>query len=217
MRFPVHESYTVAWFKLANFISRGEKERALNVYKLLMHSVGDEAVRHQLEGDILLAFDDDRAIDCYHSAANVYKQSGKIQQAIGVYEHLSSFKNDEKILEALFDLYVALEQESAILNTFSRLAKICLEKNNFKVISHLLYKCILTISPSLHGFLSIRFVRALLLYDEKNKHILYYVEQTVDILKEKNSEEDLLQFLSLLQELDEKIYHNAIGYLDQKF
>lgn len=100
MRLLRSDSYNVAWFKLADFVSRGEKERALSVHKLLMHSVQDEAVPYQLEGDILLAFDDDAALDRYHVAANIYKKASKMKQAASVYEHVTFFKQDEKILEA---------------------------------------------------------------------------------------------------------------------
>lgn len=217
MRFPVHASYTVAWFKLADFVARGEKERALHVHKLLMHSVGDEAVSFQLEGDILLAFDDDGAIDCYHIAANLYKKAGKMQQAVSVYEHLSSFKDDDKVLEALLDIYCLLKHEDSMLNTFSRLARVCLENDNFTTISHLFYKYLFNSPTSLQGFFCIRFVTALILYDEKNLQINSYVQQTIDVLEEHNSEEDLLQFLSYLEGLDKQMYHNAIEYLDHNF
>jgi len=81
MRLPTNRSYTLAWFKLANFVNRGEKERALNVLKLLMHSIQDEAVPYQLEGDLLLAFDDNAALDRYHVAANLHKITGKTTKA----------------------------------------------------------------------------------------------------------------------------------------
>ncbi len=50
--------YTIAWFKLAECVSRGEKERALGVYRLLSHSLDDSALVCQLEGDIFLSFND---------------------------------------------------------------------------------------------------------------------------------------------------------------
>ena len=217
MRFPANESCTIAWFKLADFIARGEKERALTVHKLLMHSVQNEALAYQLEGDILLAFDDDAAIDRYHIAANLYKKAGKIQQAVSIYEHVSLFKNDERILEALFDTYFLLKNENRILDTFSRLAKVCLQNNNFNLISHLFYKCILQCPETLHGFLGIRFVRALILYDETNKQINSYVQQTIDLLEQQNNHEELFVFLSQLEGLNKQLYHNAKQYIDNNF
>src|SRR3989338_9191037 len=107
MRMLGGERSSIAWFKLADFVARGEKERALSVQRLLMHSVVQEtALMYQLEGDILFAFNDDAALDRYHIAANLYKKSGKIKEAVSVYEHAALFKEDEKIFEALLDIYI---------------------------------------------------------------------------------------------------------------
>ncbi len=85
--------HNVAWFKLAEFIVRKEKERALSVFKLLVHSITDQAFTNQLEGDILLAFDDAGALDRYHTAAHLYKQDHNYQKAIAVYEHVATRPN----------------------------------------------------------------------------------------------------------------------------
>ena len=44
--------YSVAWFKLAEFVTRKEKERAFGVYRLLSHSIADRAFAAQLEACI---------------------------------------------------------------------------------------------------------------------------------------------------------------------
>lgn len=214
MRLPACESYTVAWFKLADFVARGEKERALTVLKLLMHSIQDEAIPYQLEGDVLLAFDDDAALDRYHIAANLYKKAGKIKQAASIYEHVSLFKEDERILEALFDVYFLLKNNAGMLDTFSRLAKVCLQNNKYNLISHLFYRYLLECQESLHGLLGIRFVRALILYDETNKQLKSYVQQTIDMLDQQNNEAELLMFLSQLEGLDPLLYAQAQAYLE---
>jgi len=114
-------SYSIAWFKLADIVSRGEKERALSVYKLLMHSIQDEAFAYQLEGDILLSFDDDTALDRYHAAANIYKKNGNHQKAIAIYEHAILFKSDITILQALLDLYLAHENYNLLTKFMAKL------------------------------------------------------------------------------------------------
>jgi len=217
MRLLASESYNVAWFKLADFVARGEKERALSVHRLLMHSVQDEAVPYQLEGDILLAFDDEAALDKYHIAANLYKKSGKMKQAASVYEHVCLFKEDEKILEALLDLYMMLKEDKGLLNTFSRLSKVCLEHNNFGLISNLFHRYLLESDAQLHAQLSIRFVRSLLVYDEKNAQLASYVYQTIEMLQQTDLQEELSNFLSQLEELDEKTYHKAQQYIENNF
>lgn len=90
MKQPVHnDKYTIAWFKLAEFIARGEKERALGVYRLLSHSFEDRAFAQQLAGDIFISFGDTAlAIERYCQAAQLYMQQGKKVQAAAIYEHL---------------------------------------------------------------------------------------------------------------------------------
>ncbi len=216
MRLLASESYNVAWFKLADFIARGEKERALTVHRLLMHSIQDEALPYQLEGDILLAFDDAAALDRYHIAANLYKKAGKIQQAASLYEHVSLFKDDERILEALFDVYLTLKNETGMLDTFSRLSKVCLQNNKFNFILNLFHRNLLKVPESLQGLLGVRFVRALILYDEKNRQISMYMNQTIDMLEQQNKKEDLYMFLSQLEGLNKSLYENAQAYIESR-
>ena len=211
MRVLASESYNVAWFKLADFIAKGEKERALSIHRLLMHSVQDVAIAYQLEGDILLAFDDDAALDRYHVAANLYKKAGKMKQAISVYEHVS-----------------------AILDTFSKLAKICLQRNNMMLLSQLFQKYLEDSSKHMQACLSARYVRALFLHDEKHASITIYTYQTLDLFREslvmiasctvgydveiRNSDDkDLQKFLSDLKALDIAEYIRAIDYIKKYY
>jgi tetratricopeptide (TPR) repeat protein len=246
MRVLASGSYNVAWFKLADFISRGEKERALSIHRLLMHSVQDVAIAYQLEGDILLAFDDNTALDRYHVAANLYKKAGKIKQAISVYEHVSLFKEDENVYEALLDIYIFMQNTSGTLETFSRLAKVCLTKDNLLHLDNLFQRYILESSKIMQARLSARFVRAILLYDEQNIDISIYTYQTLDLFKEsldlavKDISQpslvvpggqtmmrctgalevecmDLQRFLSDLKALDTQEYLKAIAYLETNF
>ncbi len=214
MRLVASELYNVAWFKLADFVARGEKERALSVHKLLMHSVTDEAIPYQLEGDILLAFDDDAALDRYHIAANLYKKSGKMKQAASVYEHVCMFKKDEKILEALFDVYLVLKDRVGILDTFSKLAKVCLKQGSFSFVTNLFHRHVIECDLYLQALLCIRFIRSLLLYDQANPQLLSYVYQAIDLLQKCQKEEELLQFISLLEELDKEKYDKAQQYIE---
>lgn len=81
-------SKSLAWFKLAEFVQRGEKERALGVYKLLALSLQDLAFACQLEGDILLAFDDQSAKAKYLQAAEIYLAQHNYLAALGTLNHL---------------------------------------------------------------------------------------------------------------------------------
>lgn len=116
------QKYQLAWFKLSEFIRRGEKERALAIYKLLMHTVDDHAFAKQLEGDLLLFFNDQDATTSYLTAAQLYKKAGKLAQATAVYEHLvAQFPHEEPFLTALINCYRELGHPSRIVLTFGRL------------------------------------------------------------------------------------------------
>ena len=84
-------SSTIAWFRLAEFVDRREKERALGMYRLLAHSVQDKAVATQLQGDLLKAFDDERALSTYEEAATMFARSDRIEQAVLLYEQAIAY------------------------------------------------------------------------------------------------------------------------------
>lgn len=88
------EKYSIAWFKLSECVSRGEKERALGVYKLLSYSIDDPAFLVQLKADLLLAFGDDMAIKKYLEAAWMYKKEQRFIEAAALYEHLLVLQPD---------------------------------------------------------------------------------------------------------------------------
>jgi tetratricopeptide (TPR) repeat protein len=95
---------SVAWYKLADLIARGEREKALNVYRLLAHSFDDKAYALQLEGDVLLALEDPRAKDKYYQAATLYKKEKRWVDAVALGEHLLA-QHPEDPLALLFAVY----------------------------------------------------------------------------------------------------------------
>jgi hypothetical protein len=126
MKQVLSDKYNIAWFKLAECIARGEKERALGVYRLLSHSLGDIAFANQLEGDILLFFNDINAIQKYNQAAHLYVQDARILQAAAVYEHLIELDpEDTASRKLLIDLYKQVdffEKMHAHINTLCKIA-----------------------------------------------------------------------------------------------
>lgn len=88
MRYIPRDKYTIAWFKLAECVAKGEKEKAFGVYRLLMHSLEDQAYAHQLEGDLLGAFQDERATEKYAYAAQLYLQNRRFKESAALYEEL---------------------------------------------------------------------------------------------------------------------------------
>jgi len=202
-------THNIAWFKLADFISRGEKERALSVYKLLMHSVKDQAFSYQLEGDILLAFDDDEAIDRYHSAANLYKKNGNYKKAIAIYEHVALFKNDLKILEALLDVYDALEDQSGIINSFARFAILAVQLKDFGLLINRLHVYLMMRNKALKAELYGYTFFALLFHDVENPQIEMYLFQALDLYVKVEDPHLLKRFMSKLKVSDDSFYKIA--------
>lgn len=103
------DKHNVAWFMLSECVSRGEKERALGVYKLLSHSLDDKAFSRQLEGDLLWAFEDGLAPARYLEAAMLYKKNQRFVEAAAVYEHLITLEPEkEDHVVGLLGLYQIL-------------------------------------------------------------------------------------------------------------
>ena len=104
------DRHMIAWFKIAECVSRGEKERALGVYRLLSHSFNDEAVARQLEADIYLAFgEQELAILLYHQAMELYQKSNRLLEAAAVCEHLITMNmHDISLRREAIKLYHAL-------------------------------------------------------------------------------------------------------------
>lgn len=96
MKHVPSEKYNIAWFKLSECVSRGEKERALGVYRLLSHSIDDSAFAAQLEGDLLLAFKDKKAAEKYLESAKLYQKGQRFVESAAVYEHLIQLEPDKE-------------------------------------------------------------------------------------------------------------------------
>lgn len=103
------DKHNVAWFMLSECVTRGEKERAMGVYKLLAHSLEDKAFSRQLEGDLLWAFEDESAHTRYLEAAALYKKNQRFVEAAAVYEHLIVLQPEsEDHVLSLLSLYQIL-------------------------------------------------------------------------------------------------------------
>jgi tetratricopeptide (TPR) repeat protein len=124
------DKYNVAWFKLAECVSRGEKERALGVYRLLSHSFEDAAFAAQLQGDIFLAFDDKKgAAEQYAHAARLYISTNRLLQAAAIYEHLLTLDPGESShYTTLIELYVQNDMPLRLVPHLQSLALMYLNK-----------------------------------------------------------------------------------------
>lgn len=105
------DSVSIAWYKLADLIARGEREKALNVYRLLSHSLDDKAYALQLEGDLLWSLaDGERAREKYRQAAVLYKKEQRWVDAIAVCHHfLEITPHDLQLMSVLLCCYAVID------------------------------------------------------------------------------------------------------------
>lgn len=123
MKQVVLEKSNVAWFKLAEFVARGEKERALSFYRLLSHSITNPAIVAQLEGDLLYAFHDERAIEAYRRAIDLYDIRRGTAHVLALYFQMIKLLVEHARYSDIHDLITtcALPTESKI-----RIHKYCI-------------------------------------------------------------------------------------------
>jgi tetratricopeptide (TPR) repeat protein len=141
MRPTVQGKYNVAWFKLAEFIARGEKERAMGLYKLLSHSFDDYALGFQLAGDILLAFNDKEGLEKYKQAAELYRTQGRLLEAVGLYEQLSLLVPDDALYYTpLIDLSIELSCWKQVEENYIRIITNLVKKNEHVAARDFIHK-----------------------------------------------------------------------------
>ncbi len=83
------DPYARAWQAVAQAVTCKQKERALGIYRLLSRSFDNKAIAMQIEGDILLAFNDKpAALEKYTQAAQRYQMQGDDIKARIINEHI---------------------------------------------------------------------------------------------------------------------------------
>lgn len=120
------EKCNVAWFKLAEFVSRKEKERAFAIYRLMVHALQDNALAAQLEGDLMAAFKDQRAIEAYKRSIAQYEISGRLFEAALVSEQLIALIviPSQELLMKLHGLYQLLGNQRALVRLERQLKRL---------------------------------------------------------------------------------------------
>ena len=113
---------SLAWFKLADLIARGEREKALSVFRLLSHSLTDQAYVLQIEGDILWFMDSSASIEKYNQAAFLYQKEKRWIEAIAIQEHLLTMRpNACDALAILLVLYALVDWPEKFDSRFTML------------------------------------------------------------------------------------------------
>jgi tetratricopeptide (TPR) repeat protein len=211
MRQVPADKYNVAWFKLAEFVARGEKERALGIYRLLVHSFNDRAFSYQLEGDLLWSFSDEVAVDKYLSAAQLYQKEGRLPEAIGVYELLVSIKpENERFIQTLFQLYQETNNKERLLATADMLSEILLEKNDFISALSILKRCTMMASPHETAYLFEQYALAIAKNSNATKADVHRaLEDVVRHVLEHEATPQLNRFLTNLEAISKDYYQHA--------
>lgn len=217
MRQLPSDKYNVAWFKLAEFVVRGEKERALGLYRLLVHSFDDRALAYQLEGDLLVSFNDvGAACERYRSAAQEYKMVGKSIEAAAVYEHLHTlFPDQEEYLVVLLALYQELLIYSRFWSALKRLCELLLhKKETARVITFMTsFQEILSLhqQAQLYGMLTLAFTKN----NDSEEHIMEYLTKALDLLILDDDTSHLSSFLASLDAQSPTYYQKAVRYIKE--
>ena len=213
------EKYNVAWFRLAECVSRGERERALGVYRLLSHSVGSDALAKQLFGDLLLCFDDkEGAIQKYKESAQMYKKRGEAIEAIAVFEHLITLNPEDK--DDIFDLCVLYADIQMIFKIVYHVDNLI--KNNRLDFAARIIKKYEDKFCDKEYFLFNQKLTLAMIKDRTKVHdfIIEQLEKTLDLFLECEQgnleSEGLSDFLFKLELEGENFYQHACEYLQEK-
>ena len=207
------DKYNVAWFKLAEFVSRGEKERALALYRLLAHALDDQAFARQLEGDILLAFNDETAYDRYGNAARLYIQQGRSSEAAAVYEHMVTLEptTNEHLLH-LVDLHKQFINNRRITEITQHLLRCMVDKREFERASWLLQQ----LDDHTGAFAQVHqeLVQAWIkMENPPTDSVMVHVKKIIDHYFSAKQQKPLQTFLMTLKMVHDLLYQKACGYM----
>jgi len=215
MRYVPSDKYTIAWFKLAECVAKGEKEKAFGVYRLLMHSLEDQAYAYQLEGDLLDAFQDERAIEKYAHAAHLYQHNNRAKEAIVLYKELIyKAPNENRYLARLIDLYKNHKSAPIGIEKLIALSNELIEKNmslRAAIVIDELQSVVdvVTIFP-----LYTKIMTALImLHSDKEDKVEEMLYKILDVLINPDHHKELTAFLSVLEQTNHEWYERARTYL----
>lgn len=215
MKHAQSDKYTIAWFKIAECVSRGEKERALGVYRLLSHSFNDNAVARQLEADIYFSFNEHKsAIVLYRQAMELYQKSKRFLEAAAVGEHLLVLlPEDVALMHDVVNCYKMLDFSDKLIHHFSAMMAMYVARNEWDNVQKTIDWCALATNP-LHACLLYKhIIMAINPINEKSSLAIACIEKAIDALLNNNYEDHLQDFLASLSTINENLYDYAVMYV----
>ena len=215
MKHMQSDKQTIAWFKIAECVSRGEKERALGVYRLLSHSFNDNAVALQLEADIYLSFNEqEKAIALYHQAIKAYQKTDRLLEAVAICEHLLTITPSDFLLRKdVIRLFKTIGIVAKVVGHMRYLVKHYIHTNQWQEVKAIIADGEDFADPL--GRVTIYQQMIFLLHrkGESEGISLWCLEKAIDDLLIADNEKHMQEFLGLIQALDDSLYGHAVEYL----
>jgi len=216
MKAEVGERKNIAWFKLAEFVTRGEKERALGLFRLLTHSFEDRAFIKKLEAEILASFSDEQAFAEYLQAAHLYRANGQLIEAVSIFETLTLFQPERsEHYEKVIAIFHELNNQEKVLSYQKQLCSLFVHQDRpdraFAVFEKM---------NGLNDVERLSLQQGLVLSAVKNRYpqqalITNHLHRTLDGLLRFAGETELNKFLASLQVLNAVWHKDAVDYLKQ--
>lgn len=211
------DKYTIAWFKIAECVSRGEKERALGVYRLLSHSFNDDAIARQLEADIyLFCNEQERAISLYRQAVELYKKSKRLMEAAAISEHLVVLlPQDLSLRHELIMCYDKLGLAAKIYVHSQFLIEAYIRNNTWQEVEHFAQENDSISDPVTRGTIYQQIIVAAHMSGGRTDLIMMCIEKAIARLLE-GHEQALQSFLATLSAIDKQLYQYALDCLEKE-
>jgi hypothetical protein len=118
----------IAWFKLAEFVERKEKEKAIILYNLLSKSLNNNSFSLSLLGTIYKCFDDSDEAKKKLYLALEFEQELSLENKIAIKEYLikNTVKHEAEFMEALaHDYKIYYNNDQIVKNKLKALTHIC--------------------------------------------------------------------------------------------
>ncbi len=217
MKVEIAERQSIAWFKLSEFVARGEKERAMSLLRLLTHSFEDRAYSRKLAAEILASFDDTQAIEEYIQAAHLYRLQGDLIEAVSIYELLTLLEPEApEYYEKVIVFFQELGNAEKVLSYQKQLCNLFLSKGRVdKAIT--LFE---SIELALDGIEKLSFLQMIVITALMHKYsqqvvITSYLKRALEGLLRFSQEAELTVFLAKLETLNRIWHKDALAYLSE--
>lgn len=218
MRYIPTDKYTVAWFKLAECVAKGEKEKAFGVYRLLMHSLEDKAYAYQLEGDLLGAFQDERALEKYEHAAQLYVSNHRWKEAACIYQELAGLvPENDRYIKHLLQVCKKYKTGAVFLIKLIEIAQFCFAKKAYSSLSLVIEEMPESCLDEYQIKSCIELCMKMIQYSQLEHTLQEKITcKTIECLIQHVNSQLLSQFLSQLEQIEGRWHYFAQEYLNKK-